>query len=597
MSAGVWLPLGCVGLPALTALVLALVPLRRGAVVVLANAAVLAAFALALAMGAGPRGDLRLGTWLAVPPLAVPLGFQVDGLSVTFALVVTGVGFLIHAYSAGYMAHDRDLQRYFAGLNAFVAAMLLLVLADGPVLLLIGWAGVGFASYLLIGFWYERPVAVAAARKAFLVNVVGDVGLMLAVAVLVGATGALDYGDVFARLGTLGPGAAAAAVWLLFVGAAAKSAQLPMHTWLPDAMEGPTPVSALIHAATMVTAGVYLLVRVQPLLQAAPGAAEGIAVLGGAGCLLAAAMGLAQRDIKRVLAYSTMSQVAYMFMGAAAGVTDAAVSHVMTHAFFKALLFMGAGVVMHALGGEERDLYRMGGLRRRLPFTAAAMGIGCLAIAGFPGLSGFFSKDALLEGLLTHGHPLLWATGVAVAGLTAFYMFRLYFLTFWGPERGAPAGHGREAPAAMLWPMAVLAVLSVAGGILVRPLPAFSATSLLTLLCGLVGFGLAWRLYARRGPVGDAWLQGSLGAVLRGEFGFDAAYRALIVRPGEALAAACAAVDRRLWRGLGAAVVAVGAGAASGLRRWQSGLVRRYALSILVGAAAALLWAGWLAGR
>jgi NADH-quinone oxidoreductase subunit L len=580
LNPGALLPLLAVAVPAASALLLASWRMPRGAVVGVGNAAVALAFVLVLAMAAGPRGELPLGLWLGAG-VQVPLGFESDVLSRTFALVTTGVGLLIHAYSGAYMAHDRDLSRYFSGLNLFVAAMLLLVLADGPVLLLIGWAGVGLASYLLIGFWYERAAAVAAARKAFLINTAGDVALMLAIALMVTGTGQTAYAGIFA-----GHVPATAVAWLLFFAAAAKSAQIPLHTWLPDAMEGPTPVSALIHAATMVTAGVYLLLRFHPVLAAAPAAAEGIAVLGGAGCLLAALMATAQRDIKRVLAFSTMSQVGYMFMGAAAGA--GALSHVVTHAFFKALLFMGAGVVMHALGGEERDLYRMGGLRERLPATSAAMGVAALAMAGFPLMSGYFSKDAILASLWANGHPWLWAVGVVSAGITALYIFRMYFLAFWGRPRTQPS-HG-ESWLSFRWPMAVLALLCALGGLFVRPREWFSLTAAVTLVLAFAGFAVAYRLYALRGPVGDAWLDGRLGHLLRSEFGFDALYRTLIVRPGAALAAAIGELDRTAWAELASGVATAGGRLAEWLRGWQSGAVRRYALTMLVGAALALLW-------
>ncbi len=567
-----------VAIPAAAALFISWVRLPRAAVVGVANGAIAAAFVLALLM---PQGDLVVGTWLQ----SIPLGFQVDTISRTFALVTSGVGLLIHAYSAAYMAHDRDLARYFSGLNLFVAAMLMLVLANGPILLLIGWAGVGLASYLLIGFWYEREAAVAAARKAFLINTAGDVSLMLAIALMVITTGQTTYSGIFAAVGHM---PATAVTWLLFFGAAAKSAQIPLHTWLPDAMEGPTPVSALIHAATMVTAGVYLLLRFQPVLAAAPSAAEGIGILGGASCLLAALMAIPQRDIKRVLAFSTMSQVGYMFMGAAVGIGAAGLSHVVTHAFFKALLFMGCGVVMHALGGDERDLYKMGGLRKALPATSAAMGVAALAISGFPLMSGYFSKDAILESLLANGHPWLWGLGVLTAGLTALYIFRMYFLAFWGKPRTEPS-HG-ESALAYRWPMAVLTILALVGGVFVRPFAWFSLTSVVAVVLAFIGFLVAYRLYALRGPVGDAWLDGGFGRLLRSEFGFDLAYRGLIVAPGAALAAAIGALDRVAMSGLASGVTSGGAAIAGWLRGWQSGLTRVYALSILAGAALILLW-------
>jgi NADH-quinone oxidoreductase subunit L len=397
----------CVLLPLASGALLAWVRLGRAGVAWVSNLAVLAAFAAAVSL-LGVQANLVYGTWTAVGSLRVPLGILVDPLSVTFALIITGVGFLIHLYSVGYMAEDRDFARYFSGLNFFVASMLLLVLADSFPLLLVGWAGVGLASYLLIGFWYDRPLAVVAARKAFLINIVGDVAILVAILIMAAGYGRVDYAGVLGA-GPLPGGLGVAIALLLLTGACAKSAQLPLHTWLPDAMEGPTPVSALIHAATMVTAGAYLLVRAHALFVPA---AQVAAVVGGASCLVAATLAVCQYDFKRLLAFSTMSQVGYMFLGAAVGAAGAAVSHVVTHAFFKALLFLCAGAVMHALGGDEKDLRNMGGLARRMPLTNWTFLASALAIAGFPGLSGFWSKDAVLEALLATGHPWLWVVGV-----------------------------------------------------------------------------------------------------------------------------------------------------------------------------------------
>ncbi len=371
-------------------------------------------------------------------------------------LIITGVGSLILLYSTEYMGHDRDYRRFFAEMSFFVFAMLLLVEAANFFFLIVGWALVGLASYLLIGFYYERPSAVAAAKKAFVVNVIGDVGMVLAAFLLIRELGTLDYGEVFAAapdgLGQ-GTGVAEAVALLLFVGAAAKSAQIPLHTWLPDAMEGPTPVSALIHAATMVTAGVYMIVRCNVLYELAPYAGDIVAVVGALTLFVAATIAFVQEDIKRVLAWSTVSQIGYMIMAAGLGLYGSSMFHLLTHAFFKALLFLGVGVVIHALA-DQQSLNRMGGLRRLLPVANVGVLVGCLAIAGIPPFSGFFSKDEIIAGALDSGDlgVVLGIVGILGAGLTAFYMFRLYFRAFWGAgARGrlrrrppAPAGVGDE---------------------------------------------------------------------------------------------------------------------------------------------------------
>ncbi|MBD5654506.1 MAG: NADH-quinone oxidoreductase subunit L, partial [Candidatus Eremiobacteraeota bacterium] len=362
-------------------------------------------------------------------------GLQLDPLSLLWTLIITGVGGLIHLYSIGYMWGDRAIARFFAYLNFFVFAMLTLVLSDNLVGLLVGWGLVGLASYLLIGFWFYKPSAVAAARKAFVINVVGDVGIMLAVFAIFSATGSVGYAEIFAKAGTLPSSLILLICVGLFIGAAAKSAQVPLHTWLPDAMEGPTPVSALIHAATMVTAGVYLIARFAPLFNLSPPAQELVAVVGALTMVTGAVLGVAQWDIKRILAYSTMSQIGYMIMGVGVGAYQAGVLHFFTHAFFKAQLFLGAGLIIHALH-DEQDVRKMGGLAKKLPFAFWAMLVGTLAIIGFPGLSDYFSKDAVVYAMLEHNHPVLYVAGVLTAGITAYYMFRMIFLTFFGPYRG-----------------------------------------------------------------------------------------------------------------------------------------------------------------
>jgi len=413
-------------------------------------------------------------TWMRVADLRVDVSFLLDPLSAVMILVVTGVGFLIHVYSTGYMAHDPDVRRFFLYLNLFMFAMLTLVLADNFLLMFVGWEGVGLCSYLLIGFWYARPAAAAAGKKAFIVNRIGDYGFLLAMMAIFAAAGTLRYHEVFALapgLFVAGGAAVTTITLLLFLGATGKSAQLPLYVWLPDAMEGPTPVSALIHAATMVTAGVYMVARTHVLYQLAPVSLEVVAWVGGLTALFAATIGLAQNDIKRVLAYSTVSQLGYMFLACGVGAFAAGIFHLMTHAFFKALLFLGAGSVIHALS-DEQDLRRMGGLHARLPWTHFTMLVATLAIAGIPPFAGFFSKDEILTAAFASGHAALWVVGLAGALLTAFYMFRLYVLAFRGRPRLSPEAerHLHESPPAMIVPLFVLAVLSLVGGLVGPPL-------------------------------------------------------------------------------------------------------------------------------
>jgi len=415
-----------------------------------------------------------LFSWVDSGDLSVAVRLGLDPLSALMMLVVTGVGFLIHVYSTGYMGHEKSYARYFSYLNLFTFSMLMLVLADNFLLLFFGWEAVGLCSYLLIGFWYQRPAAAEAGKKAFIVNRIGDWGFMVGIFLVFVTFGTLDFGRVFAeapgRL-SVGGGLATAIALFLFLGAVGKSAQIPLHVWLPDAMEGPTPVSALIHAATMVTAGVYMVARCHILYTLAPAALLTVAIVGAATGLFAASIGLVQRDIKRVLAYSTVSQLGGMFLALGVGAYSAGIFHLMTHAFFKALLFLGAGSVIHALSGEQ-DLQKMGGLRQSLPRTHATMLIGTLAIAGIFPLAGFFSKDEMLWNAWLSGGPLLWASGVIGAFLTAFYMFRLYFLAFHGPSRLTENAkhHLHESPGSMTIPLVLLAVLSAVGGFVQVPL-------------------------------------------------------------------------------------------------------------------------------
>ncbi|MGE5177048.1 MAG: NADH-quinone oxidoreductase subunit L, partial [Hyphomicrobiales bacterium] len=416
----------------------------------------------------------QLFSWIDSGDLAVPVRFMLDPLSAVMILVVTGVGFLIHVYSTGYMGHEKAYGRYFSYLNLFTFAMLVLVMADNFLVMFFGWEGVGLCSYLLIGFWYQKPSAAEAGKKAFVVNRIGDWGFLIGMLLVFVTFGTLDFARVFPEAPTrlaLGGGLATAIALFLFVGATGKSAQIPLYVWLPDAMEGPTPVSALIHAATMVTAGVYMVARCHILYTLAPTALLVVAIVGAATAVFAATIGLVQKDIKRVLAYSTVSQLGYMFLGLGVGAFSAGIFHLMTHAFFKALLFLGAGSVIHGLSGEQ-DMDRMGGLKSALPKTHFTMLMATLAICGIFPFAGFFSKDEILWNAWSHGHPILWAAGVFGAFLTAFYMFRLYFMTFHGPSRVTEEAkhHLHESPNSMILPLMVLAALSVVGGFVQVPL-------------------------------------------------------------------------------------------------------------------------------
>ncbi len=456
-------------------------PVYRNVVAFLAPGAVGASFVVALlcvlSLAARPPEGRTfvqiLFPWIQSGSFLAPVGFQLDPLSSVMALVVTGVGFLIHVYSVGYMSHERAFARYFVYLNLFMFAMLMLVLANNYLLMFVGWEGVGLCSYLLIGYWYEKQSASDAGKKAFIVNRIGDFGFLLGVFLIFWTFGSVSFTDVFARIpllrdsGVLTAGMATAITLLLFLGATGKSAQIPLYVWLPDAMEGPTPVSALIHAATMVTAGVYMVARSSALFLLSPDAMSVVAVIGAATAIFSATIGICQTDIKRVLAYSTVSQLGYMFLACGVGAFAAGIFHLMTHAFFKALLFLGSGSVIHALSGEQ-DMRKMGGVRRYLPVTFVTMFAATLAISGIPGLSGFFSKDEILWQSFSspHGSPALWFVGALAAGITAFYMFRLVFLTFYGGSRMDPEveKHVHESPWTMTVPLSILAVLSVAGG-------------------------------------------------------------------------------------------------------------------------------------
>jgi NADH-quinone oxidoreductase subunit L len=418
---------------------------------------------------------VNLFDWISVGSLQIPFSYQIDQLSLLMLLLITGVGTLIHIYSIGYMHHDENVGKFFSFLNLFVFSMLILVLGANFVILFIGWEGVGLCSYLLIGFWNKHTSYNNAAKKAFIINRVGDLGFLLGIFLMYLTFNSVQYAEVFQKahlgqFGNYGVGVCTAITLLLFVGAMGKSAQLPLYTWLPDAMAGPTPVSALIHAATMVTAGIYLVLRSNVLFTLAPQTLEVVGIIGLATALFAATIGLAQNDIKKVLAYSTVSQLGYMFLALGVMGYTSSFFHVLTHAFFKALLFLGAGSVIHAMSNEQ-DMRRMGGLRKALPITFLTMFIGCLAISGIPPFAGFFSKDEILSHVYEHS-KVMWAIGLFTSFLTAFYMFRLLFLTFFGEFRGTEEQrhHLHESPASMTLPLIVLAILSAVGGFMGAPM-------------------------------------------------------------------------------------------------------------------------------
>jgi NADH-quinone oxidoreductase subunit L len=592
---------------------------------VLGCATALAAFGVGVSLLTdllGRHGDARtitqnLFTWIPVGGLKVDFGLQIDQLSICFVLLITGVGSLIHIYSVAYMAEDHDRRRFFAYLNLFLAAMLLLVIADNFVGLYAGWEGVGLASYLLIGFWYHKPTAATAAKKAFVMNRVGDAGLALAIFVIFANFGTVAYSGVFG----LAAGASHSALtWiglLLLSGACAKSAQVPLQAWLGDAMEGPTPVSALIHAATMVTAGVYLIVRCNPLYSLSPDARLGVIIVGAVTLMFGAIIGCAKDDIKRALAASTMSQIGYMVLAAGLGPAGYAfaILHLLTHGFFKAGLFLGSGAVIHAMH-EEQDMRHYGGLRSALPVTFATFGLGYLAIIGVPPFAGFFSKDAIIEAALGAGGAggwILGGTALLGAGITAFYMTRVMLLTFFGQKRWAPDAHPHEAPALMTWPMILLAVGSVfSGGLLgwggtlrhwLEPVTTFEESSpiapswvISAVAVGVVAVGFLialWRYLGRPVPETAPADVSVLTVAARRDLYGDVFNEEVFMRPGAQLTHALVEFDDQ---GVDGSVNALGnlvARTSEWLRGFQTGFARNYALSMLAGAA--LVAAGILA--
>jgi NADH-quinone oxidoreductase subunit L len=552
---------------------------------------------------------VELFTFISTGELDVRAGLLYDPLAAVFVLLITGVGSLIHIYSIGYMAHDPGRRRFFAYLNLFVAAMLLLVLGNSFVALYVGWEGVGLASYLLIAFWYTRPAAATAAKKAFIMNRVGDVGLALAIFVMFAQLGTTSYEGVFGAVGTLAGGTVTALGLLLLLGAAGKSGQFPLQAWLPDAMEGPTPVSALIHAATMVTAGVYLIARSAPIYDQTPTARTVVLAVGAVTLLIGAIAGCAYDDIKKVLAYSTVSQIGYMFLAVGLGPAGyvAGLAHLLTHGFFKAGLFLGAGSVMHAMN-DQVDMRRFGGLWKRLPVTFVTFGLGYLALIGFPFLSGYFTKDAIIEAALDRGD--VWGYvlgGVAVlgAGLTAFYMTRLMLMTFFGRARWEDGVHPHESPTVMTVPMILLALGSVfAGFLLVSAFPlsgwlepvfgepeeaahviapatigiAVTAVMALGVLAALLFVG------RREVPVTAPVRVSPVTRAARNALYADAVNESLFMRPGQWLTRALVFVDNRGVDGAVNGLAATLGGSSSRLGRAQTGFVRSYALGMLGGA-------------
>jgi NADH-quinone oxidoreductase subunit L len=575
---------------------------------------------------------VTLWQWIPGGQFVVNAGFFVDNLTACLLIVVTTIGMLVHIYSIGYMGHDPGYWRFFAYLNLFMFSMLVLVLADSWLVLFVAWELVGLCSYLLIGFWYRKRTAALAAKKAFIVNRVGDVGFALGIMAIFVSTGTLDIRESIARLSALGGSSTipiAIIALLVFAGAMGKSAQFPLHVWLPDAMEGPTPVSALIHAATMVNAGVYLVARANPIFGRAPDAMVVVAAIGIFTAILAASIAFTQTDIKRVLAYSTLSQLGYMFAALGVGAWTAAIFHLMSHGFFKGLLFLDSGSVIHAVH-EEQDMRRMGGLSKKIPITYATMLIGAVAISGIPPLAGFFSKDEILGEAFKNGFLVVWAIGLLVAGMTAFYMFRLIGLTFWGESRVDPhvEPNVHESPPVMTWPLILLAIPSVLLGLLIGLPPEngllhtwlepiFGGTDQLTgraheayrlfgidgaLVLASVGIAVlgivaAWRFFGvellgivRGGRPRDVQAVTEANGATRflyraslNKWWFDDLYDLLFIRVGGRVAAAIWWFDRVIVDGTVNGIGTLTSDAGLRLRRVQTGRVQNYALGIALG--------------
>ncbi|MDB5090026.1 MAG: NADH-quinone oxidoreductase subunit 12 [Mucilaginibacter sp.] len=569
--------------------------------------------------------NVDLFNWFAAGNVKISFAFLIDQLSALMLLIITGVGFLIHLYSVGYMKDDAGFGKFFAYLNLFIFFMLLLVMGSNYLIMFIGWEGVGLCSYLLIGFWYTNPDYADAAKKAFIMNRIGDLGFIIAIFIIMIIFGSANFADIFKLAGTKDFASAPYTLItiLLFVGAIGKSAQLPLFTWLPDAMAGPTPVSALIHAATMVTAGIYMIARSNILFTLAPATMHIIAVVGLTTAVLAALIALTQTDIKKVLAYSTVSQLGYMFLGLGVGAYTGAFFHVLTHAFFKALLFLGAGSVIHAVSGEQ-DMRNMGGLSGKLKITFITMFIGTLAISGIPPFAGFFSKDEILAHTFMHSTPM-YVIGVVTAMFTAFYMFRMMYLTFFGKFRGTheQEHHIHESPASMTIPLVILAILSIVGGFIGVPetlgghhwlehflapvfekstallvVPELSKSTEITLMCISVGGALLAILYAyikyiknAHVPVKDTEERPALVDISYHKFYIDELYDAIIRKPLDALSVFFYKVVDRL--GIDGFVNGLGKGsieASKGLRLLQTGNVGFYIFMMVVGIISILMY-------
>ena len=559
--------------------------------------------------GAAPL-DETLYEWITGESFAFNIGFRVDALTVVMLLVITGVGFLIHVYSIGYMHGDEGYTRYFAYLNLFVFAMLILVLGNNYLMMFVGWEGVGLCSYLLIGFWYDKQSATDAGKKAFIVNRIGDFGFLLGIFTLFAAFGTLDFGAIFDAAEAdnfekvFGTSTLVIATLLLFVGAIGKSAQIPLYVWLPDAMEGPTPVSALIHAATMVTAGVYMIARSAVLYDIAH-TGQVVAWIGVLTAFFAATIALTQNDIKRILAYSTVSQLGYMFVGVGVGAYASGIFHLVTHAFFKGLMFLTAGSVMHAMA-NELDMRKMGGLKSKMPITHWTFLVGALAIAGFPFLSGFWSKDEILHSAWGSS-PIIYGIGLITAFLTAFYMFRLIFVTFYGKSRVEPevASHLHESPSVMWVPLAILAIPSALIGLLlgwgghdswfhhftknVFPEAHHDASGnvilfmVISSVIGLAGIAFAWTRYSKRAPADEP--TSGIQKLLANKYYVDEIYNALIVQPVKngSHFLLWKLVDDGIIDGIVNAVAAIIRFVGGLLRRFQTGVVQAYIVSMVLG--------------
>ncbi len=653
-------------LPLLGALINGLFGKRfsKAAVAVVALTATALSFVVACVQAAillqsgHPALEQYYGTWIQAGDFSVNFGIYLDHLSMIMMLVVTGVGFLIHIYSVAYMEHEGGYYRFFSYLNFFMFFMLVLVLANNYLLMFVGWEGVGLASYLLIGFFFLKDSAANAGKKAFITNRVGDFGFLIALFLLIQHFGTLHYGALLVvRDSALlqmpvetSAGVLTAIGLLMLVGACGKSAQIPLYVWLPDAMEGPTPVSALIHAATMVTAGVYMVCRSNAIFSRAPIALLAVAIIGTLTSFFAATIGITQTDIKRVLAYSTVSQLGYMFMAAGVAAYSASVFHLMTHAFFKALLFLGAGSVIHGVGGEQ-DMRKMGGLRKYMPWTFWTMLIATLAIAGIPPFAGFFSKDEILWQAFSspHGSKIFWAVGLVTAFMTSFYMFRLIFLTFTGEYRGAkPDAHGHddhhgtphESPWLMLAPLVLLGVLSVVGGWVgignrfehfldpviqkvsveqsaaqngeaaATPVSEGEGTEskstenllmAISVLVALGGLGLAWFLYVKRPELPEQIAAGAGGLyrLVLNKYWIDELYAAVLIGPLIAFSRVVLwqTVDQKVVDGTVNEAAVAARDVSAVIRQQQSGLIRSYAGWVAAGAAAVVAYMVWMGTR